>query len=323
VTVPAHEYSNGDANTRSSSFPRTDRASLRRQLPDRFLFEIGMAWKITGRDFPATVIPYLCVGVGTFLAAALPVRALPEVLLKVAVYGFLYVYAFTTVNQLACVEEDRANKPNRPLPQGLITRRWMIRRAIMTNILYAAAGFLFAIPWPTLAWLALIHLHNIRWTYRHWFFKNVVFITLGSVVQLTATWRLVAPAIPLAWPWILVTSLLAGIGCNVQDIRDVAGDRLAGRRTMPITWGEEKARVGLSLFLFAIPVIHYMALRWPHVDVRLLIPLGIPGAVIWLSAICFLAFRNPRSDNWSYQLFCCWWCASLLLQPLAINGQIG
>jgi 4-hydroxybenzoate polyprenyltransferase len=324
MRVSAHGYSRSITDTRSSNYPRSSRTSRVRRLSDRFLFEIIMAWKITARDFPATVIPYLCVGVGTFLAAALPVRELPAVLLKVVVYGFLYVYAFTTVNQLASIEEDRANKPNRPLPQGLITRRWMIRHAIVTNILYAASGFLFAVPWPTLTWLALIHLHNIRWIYRHWFFKNIVFIGLGAVVQLTATWGLVSPAASLPWSWICVASLLAGIGYNTQDIRDVAGDRLVGRKTMPIAWGEKKARIALSFVLFAIPVIQYLVLRSPRPGFGLVFSaaIGIPGAVIWLSAVCFLLFRNPRSDNWSYQLFCCWWCSTLLLQPLAVAAQI-
>jgi 4-hydroxybenzoate polyprenyltransferase len=283
-----------------------------------------MAWKITARDFPATLIPYLCVGVGTFFAAALPMHELPAVLLKVAVYGFLYVYAFTPINQLASIEEDRANKPNRPLPQGLITRRWMVQHAIATNILYAASGFLFAIPWPTLTWLALIHLHHVRRIYRHWFFKNIVFISGGAAVQLTATWGMVSPAASLPWLWIGVSSLLAGIGYNTQDIRDVAGDRLMGRKTMPIAWGEEKARIALCFVLFAIPVIQYMVLRGLRPDFGLvhLAALGIPGAVTWLSAVCFLLFRNPRSDNRSYQLFCCWWCSTLLLQPLAVAGQI-
>jgi 4-hydroxybenzoate polyprenyltransferase len=325
MRVPAHQYSTGSIGTRLSNYhPWSHQASQIRRLSARLLFEIIMAWKITARDFPATLIPYLCVGVGTFLAAALPMRELPTILLKLAVYGFLYVYAFTTVNQLTSIEEDRVNKPDRPLPQGLITRRWMFQHAIVTNILYAASGFLFAIPWPTLTWLALIHLHNIRWIYRHWFFKNIVFIGLGAAVQLTATWELISPAASPPWSWICVASLLAGIGYNVQDIRDVAGDRLVGRKTMPIAWGEKKARIALSFVLFAIPMVQYMALRSPRPGsgLVLLAAIGIPGAVVWLSAICFLLFQNPRSDNWSYQLFCFWWCSSLLLQPLAVAGQI-
>jgi 4-hydroxybenzoate polyprenyltransferase len=281
-----------------------------------------MAWRITIGDFPATVIPYLCAGIGIFLIAALPVREFPILLLKIVAYGFLYIYAFTTVNQLAGAEEDRANKPHRPLAQGLITRQWMIRHAVVTNILFVAAGFLFSIPWPTLTWLALIHLHNFRGTYRHWFFKNIVFISVGAGVELTATWGLVSPPAALPWPWICVTSLLAGIGCNTQDIRDVAGDRLAGRKTMSIAWGENHARIALALFLFAVPVIQYAAVPWPRLSAALLVPLGIPCAVIWLSATRFLLFRNPRSDHWSYQLFCFWWCSALLLQPLAVTGHI-
>ncbi|WP_406191054.1 UbiA family prenyltransferase [Streptomyces sp. NBC_01017] len=259
----------------------------------------------------------------TFIAAGLPARELPVVLLKILTYGFLYIYAFTTVNQLASGEEDAANKPHRPLAKGIVTRQWMIRRAVATNALFITIGFLFSIPWPTLTWLALIHLHNIfDRIYRHWFFKNVVFISLGAGVELTAVWGLTAPT-ALPWAWICVTSLLAGIGCNCQDIRDVVGDRLVRRKTMSVAWGERNARAAAVLILFSTPVIQYAVLPWPPPSAALLICLGIPCALIWLSATRFLLFRNPRSDHWSYQLFCFWWCSALLLQPLVITGYIG
>lgn len=280
-----------------------------------------MAWRVTVGDWPTTVIPYLCIGGSAFLVGMFPLRELPILLLKMLVYGFLYVYAFTTVNQLICVEEDRANKPHRPLAMGLVTRQWMARRAAATHVLFVAAGFLFGAPWPTLTWLAMIHLHNFRGIYLHWFFKNVIFITVGAAVEITATWEIISPHVALPWVWISVNSLLVGIGCNNQDIRDVAGDRLAGRRTMPIIWGEKKARIFIAAFLLAVPLIQYVAQPWPCPGVYLKATLGIPGAVIWVSATRYLIFQNPRSDHWSYQIYCFWWCSTLLLQPIAISGR--
>lgn len=32
------------------------------------------------------------------------------------------------------------------------------------------------------------------------------------------------------------------LAISVQDFRDIAGDRAAGRRTMPIVWGQRRAR---------------------------------------------------------------------------------
>jgi 4-hydroxybenzoate polyprenyltransferase len=280
-----------------------------------------MAWQITVGDFPATLIPCACICIGAFTVSQGSLLEFPRILLKVIVYGFLFIYAFDTVNQLTSTDEDRANKPRRPLAQGIVSEKWMARLATITNVLFVCVGFLLSVPWPTLTWLALIHLHKFRYAYRHWFFKNIIFITVGAGAEITATWGLVSPNLALPWRWICVTSLLAAIGCNTQDIRDVIGDRLVGRRTMPIAWSEDIARKILAIFLLLMPFIQFGALRWPIENFESTVSLVVPGALAWASAIRFLFLRYPRSDNISFQIFCLWWCSALLLQPVAVMSH--
>jgi 4-hydroxybenzoate polyprenyltransferase len=295
-----------------------DKRPTGRKVLSSLQFELLMAWRINVGDFPNTVVPYTCLCIGAFAISHGSLAELPQVLAKVVAFAFLFIYAFAAVNQLISIDEDRANKPGRPLACGIISRAWMVRRAVATNILFAAVGFMLSIPGPTLIWLALIHIHKFCGLYRHWLFKNVAFITIGAGVQCVATWGLVSPNHALPWRWICVTSVLAGIGGNTQDIRDVLGDRLVGRRTMSIAWGEDVARRVLAIILILIPFIQYGAVRWPIENLESMIALAIPAILVWASAIRFLLLTTPSSDNVSFQVFCLWWCSALLLQPLAV-----
>jgi 4-hydroxybenzoate polyprenyltransferase len=315
-TLPA-----ADAKTTVAKRRRFGAALIHRWFSWVF-FEIAMAWRITANDYLASTIPFFCLATSTWFVNRRGIADLPTVLIEIGAYGFLYIYAFCVMNQLGSDIEDRTNKPWRPLAAALVSRQWMINRAVLSNALFIAIGVLLGTPWPTLAWTALIVLENFTGFHRHWLTRNVLWISAGAAAMLIATYQIVIPAITPPWSWILVTSITAGIGCNAQDMRDIPGDQLMNRRTLPIAWGETRARICLAVALFTIPPIQYLLTDWQTRTAVLIPILSLSTGCIWISAVRLLALRGPRRDHWSYQIFCCWYCATLLLHPLAFSGRL-
>jgi 4-hydroxybenzoate polyprenyltransferase len=303
--------------------PRAPAAALMHRLYSWAVFEIAMAWRITANDHLASTIPFFCLATSTWFVSRHPIIDLPIVLIEVGIYGLLFIYSFCVVNQLGSEVEDRINKPWRPLATGLVSRQWIIKRAIASNLLFVTVGVWLHVPWPTLAWTALIALENFMGFHRHWFTRNVLWISAGTAVMLISTFQIVVPTTTPPWSWIAVTSVAAGIGCNAQDMRDIRGDLLINRKTLPIAWGETRARICVAIALFSIPLAQYLMTDW-QTRIEILIPvLALSTGCIWVSAIRLLTLRGARKDHWSYQIFCCWYCATLLLHPLAFSGRLG
>jgi 4-hydroxybenzoate polyprenyltransferase len=152
-------------------------------------------------------------------------------------YFSLYILAFAIQNQLVGLDEDQPNKPFRPLVRGLVSPSvarvwgWVVHPVFWGFAAYQRVlGF-------AVAWSVLVVWHNFGGGDSHWLYKNNVFISLGVMVEVGAVWTMVFPA-GLEWQWIVVLGLWCGTLAQVQDKRDVAGDRMMGRQTWAILYGE-------------------------------------------------------------------------------------
>jgi 4-hydroxybenzoate polyprenyltransferase len=192
--------------------------------------------------------------------------------------------ASNIVNQIADLEIDRTNKPERPL----VTREISIRRAWALAIF----GYLIAIlptwivvpyPYQTLSerLSAPLHLHAAFFIYcigalatfvysfpafgrtkRHWLAANAtIAITRGGLLKV-AGWAFVAPV--TFWePWaiggIFALFLLGTV--STKDFSDMEGDREHGCVTLPIRFGVTRAARIIAPF-FVLPWILIPILAW-------------------------------------------------------------
>jgi 4-hydroxybenzoate polyprenyltransferase len=281
------------------------------------LGEIALSWRFTGRDIRTNIIPQLLFTLAalSFIASwstATILSALGWALL----YFWLYSYVFCLPTQITGAEEDRINKPERPIPAGLVSARGAFLRWISVMIVYAGLGwFLGVLKW-VLLWEAVTVMYAYGGLDRHWFTKNFVAMALGTTAQLGAAWELVTPLNPAAWRGVLVISVLAGVTALVQDFRDVEGDRATGRRTLPIAIGDGPARrVVITLFLLAP-----MALYWGVMPTE---PSGAAaGCFAGLSLLALVIagrltlFRDRAADHQTYITYSYWYC--LLLASMII-----
>jgi 4-hydroxybenzoate polyprenyltransferase len=205
--------------------------------------ELDLFFSFSWRDWSATIIPGSIWGLG----AALSDPVSPPVLLyrfsRLIVWLSLYVYSFNLCNQIIGISEDRLNKPDRPIPAGKVTPAAAKRRAKVVIVAFLAIGmFPPGVVAETICWIVTTIWGCWVSAGHHWLGKNSVLIPAGTYALLSGAWKCLAFYTPKTHSHILALALWAGVMTNLQDMRDVAGDRATGRRTMPVVYGDIMAR---------------------------------------------------------------------------------
>ncbi|MFB7917123.1 UbiA family prenyltransferase [Streptomyces sp. NPDC056061] len=209
-----------------------------------------------------------------------------------ALYFWLYIYGFTLTNQLYGVEEDRVNKPFRPLVTGRSSYRGAQRRAVVVLLLFPAVAWWLGVLFWALAWEATYLLTNVaRWE-RHWFLKNLS-MGIGVTVQLAAAWTIVAPLTPSAWRWVITLAVSIWLLIPLQDLRDVKGDLVNDRRTFPIALGERFTRAYLATGFALLPVVVHLLLLEPSASPWKYPLEAVLAAISWLVAVRVVGPRSP------------------------------
>ncbi|RAJ67113.1 4-hydroxybenzoate polyprenyltransferase [Streptomyces sp. Amel2xB2] len=228
------------------------------RIPRLVWHEIFVSYRFNSNDLYSTVVPASCFVVAAIRHAGLgPSQAASTVAGAVA-YFWLFIYGSSLINQITGVEEDRLNKPFRPLVTGDSTMAGAKRRLAAVHVLFPALGLLLGVVEWALLWQFLFMLHYAWGGHRNWVAKNLL-IALGVVSQLAAAWQMVTPITEPVWWWIATMAVMTFLIIGVQDLRDVEGDRTLNRRTMPIALGDRRCRRCLAgSFVLLLPVTHFV-----------------------------------------------------------------
>ncbi|MGE5276209.1 MAG: UbiA family prenyltransferase [Acidobacteriota bacterium] len=192
--------------------------------------------------------------------------------------------ASNIVNQIADLEIDRENKPERPLVTGEISieRAW-VAAATLYALAIVPTWIVVPYPYETLAQRigAPLHLHAaffIYWlgalatfvysfpsfgrTKRHWLAANVtIAIPRGGLLKV-AGWAFVASvAVWEAWAIGGIFALFLLGATSTKDFSDMEGDRAHGCVTLPIRFGVGRAARMIAPF-FVLPWLLIPILAW-------------------------------------------------------------
>ncbi|KAJ7140640.1 UbiA prenyltransferase family-domain-containing protein [Mycena epipterygia] len=277
--------------------------------------ELDLFFAFSWRDWSATIIAGSIWGIGAVLSGPVSAPALLYRFPRLVVWLSLYMYSFNLCNQLIGVDEDRLNKPDRPIPSGKVTPAGARRRAIVVVVAFLAIGMISPrVIVETICWV--ITTSWVCWTSagHHWLGKNGVVISIGAWALLSGAWKCLASYTPETQRYILALALWASIMTNIQDIRDVAGDRAIGRKTMPIVYGDIVAR-RLITFL-GIPL--GLLMLWLG-SVLATAPATITLVHILLGYRVMNASEGPRYDHKTYMMQTYIFC--FMLTVLAISGS--
>jgi len=205
-----------------------------------------------------------------------------------------------TLNQVADLEIDRINKPDRPLPSGRTTRRAALVFCVAAYLVALALAFAVALPAGVLfsagALLSVIYSIGPR-TKRSWLLANLTIALARGLFLKVAGWATVRPP-DTAEPWLIggVFALYTFGAINSKDFADVEGDRAAGVRTAIVAHGARCAAwIGAPFFVLPFVAIPALALAGLLTgDAWRLLALGL-GLALWGAYAAWLMLRDPDS----------------------------
>jgi 4-hydroxybenzoate polyprenyltransferase len=228
--------------------------------------------------------------------------------------------ASNIVNQIADLEIDRKNKPDRPLVTGEvgIPRAWLIAAVLYV---LAIVPTWIVVPYPYVSFAdrmaAPLHLHAAFFIYcigalatfvysfrafgrakRHWFWANfTIAVTRGGLLKV-AGWSFVASVLHgEAWAIGGIFALFLLGATSTKDFSDMEGDRAHGCVTLPVRFGVARAARIMAPF-FVLPWLLIPVFTWLPGDSRLtgnsvfLSALGVVLAA-WGVYVAGLLLKNP------------------------------
>ncbi|MCS7230120.1 MAG: geranylgeranylglycerol-phosphate geranylgeranyltransferase [Candidatus Kryptonium sp.] len=225
----------------------------------------------------------LIAGLTIFFGVLIFGKGLPDLFklaLLAGIAGALIDAGGNVINDYFDVEIDKVNKPNRPIPSGLISRGF----ALLIYFVLTTAGLFFASFLNEVAFgiaffsVFVIFLYSYKLkgvplvgNFTVAFMTGLAFVFAGSVV---GNFR------DSIFPFVF--AFLINFGREiVKDIEDIEGDSKAGIRTFPIVSGVERA-VFISVLVFIVLILatfvpylvgiynHFYALIILGVDVGLI-----------------------------------------------------
>jgi len=276
-----------------------------------FLRELHIVWQFIWRDIWATIIPTLLFLVAAWQNQSLSFGELILGLGRGFIYFGLYIFPFCIANQMVGIEEDKINKPDRPIITGLVSYQGAQVRFVASMIAYSLVGWWFGILELTLIWQICIILHNFGGWSKYWLTKDLI-MGVGAIAELAGSWQLVTPMTPVAWQWTLIIASIVTLLSPLQDFRDLDGDRAIGRNTFPIAFGESAGRAIMGLGFGLLPVVIHLGLMMPAGNSLNVMFWDIAQALIsWTIATRIVVYRTPKADHHTYMMLLYWYCLVL------------
>jgi 4-hydroxybenzoate polyprenyltransferase len=257
---------------------------------------VGTIWRFMR---PAT-LPAVVAGVGGGAVAAS--GGWPEsstALVAAVCSAILLTGASNGINQIADLDTDRVNCPDRPLPAGRLTvsHAWSLVAVLI--VLSFAVAALVNLPYlicimVTLPVTAAYSLPPLRMK-RVPLLANAAIATPRGLLMVIAGWAAGGGAdrreawILGALAWVYVFG-----AATTKDFADVEGDRATGCRTLPLIWGPRAAARFVAPFLVLPFLVYPLAggLGWLPGGVA---PWGALGGLLAAAGLvaATLLLRNP------------------------------
>ncbi|KAJ5291526.1 hypothetical protein N7478_000777 [Penicillium angulare] len=220
-------------------------------------------------------------------------------------YTWFNLLGFAINNQRSprSISEDKLNKPWRPIAAGRLTPaqahtagRLSIVIAIAASIA-AGGGFVQSI---LLAVFGTIY-NDFGGGDNHWLVRNLLnaagFTSFASGTLEVALQA--APSLSII-SWIFLVGLVVGTTVHVQDMYDQPGDAAAGRYTLPLVIGDEKARWSIACSVTAWSL--FCPFYWSSSPVGYLAPLVLG---LWVSTRS-LTKRTVQEDRVTFRIYNAW-----------------
>lgn len=297
------------------------------QMLRRIYHIFDVVWGFTESDFGTFVIPDMAFGLLGALASATLVdgdrSSSFETLLRIPallIYNWSNLVVFDLANQRGAdsVAEDKINKPWRPIPMGKITIE-QTRRAMIV-----AVPLSLALNWYQGVWTEGLLIHVTTWMYNDLgggdeFLVRDALAATGYAMFNSGSLKIAGCREPTGPPgcglnarglaWTAIISGIIFTTMQIQDLKDVEGDRGRGRKTVVLHVGERFSRWSIALCVLAWSCI--CVYFWGAEVASSTVVASLAAIIAWR----VVGVRNQPADRITWQLWCLW-LISLYLLPV-------
>jgi 4-hydroxybenzoate polyprenyltransferase len=276
------------------------------------LAEITLIWKFIRYDVSATIVPGTIFTLVSAISARVPATRLVVLLLIAFIHFFLFIYIFDLSNQLNSLEEDRLNKPDRPIPSGYITRKQSSYRFFLGIVIFLMVGMIANVFLQDIIWLFSLLIYNHTSLGKTWWFKNLN-VSIGVWCMLSAAAHIGNSTAAYLYAWAFWTALIQFPLIAISDLRDVAGDRAIGRHTLPTLLGDRICRLYLITALLLTPLYTHFTMYVPFgINSTTLAAEIFPTLLLVIIALRIATYKTAKADHQTYILFTVWYIVHLL-----------
>lgn len=272
--------------------------------------ECIITWAMCQNNFPGIAGCFFGGLMPRIVVIGQPMDVTAGVLLRTAGIALMWEYVLDVCNTSTAVDEDRLNKPHRPIPAGLITlqqsrMRWAISWTLMplaALVFYGKEVCYFFICWEL--WLIVFYVWPAN---DHWFMKAVMAAgpclmmlrLLNHLVQDIPSWQV------CIWPD-LFSALWTLLTVHLQDFRDIEGDRSSHAKTLPLILSasaQARLRWGTAFILI---LSCFLSMFWVWTRAACISTLLTGALFYWSSSVLAYYTFEAKSPEECRRLYS-WW----------------
>ncbi|KAI4168865.1 MAG: hypothetical protein LQ343_006078 [Gyalolechia ehrenbergii] len=228
----------------------------------------------------------------------------------------LLVFNVSNQRRPEAISEDAINKPWRPLPAGRLQRSHANCLLVVLHPVAAVISYSVGALFPCIAFQILTFTYNDLKAGENWKLRNVVnaggFISFLTGALLVVRGSLQYEHSTQILCWMSLLAVMIASTKHVQDLYDQDGDKLRGRKTIPLVFGDSTARRTIALAVSAWSFV--MPTYWRLSPLKY-VPSVVLGLVI-ASRLAGGTRRDIADDKRTYKLWSLW-IISLYILPLS------
>ncbi|MCJ1230010.1 hypothetical protein MMC12_006681 [Toensbergia leucococca] len=279
----------------------------------------------TADDFTSIVVPKTTCGILISLAGTLFQQpdSVVEVILRTPLVIFwiwinLLLFTVSNQSQAGAIEEDAENKPWRPIPAGRLTAH---QAQVLIKCLYPvtiSASLWLGGLYPCLALHILTYWYNELGGGETWLLRNLLnssgYLSFIAGAIQVAMHSQSLEYTGMALKWFALIAMVISTTMHIQDLYDQEGDRLRDRKTVPLVFGDVRARHSIVIGVMAWSIIGPAVLKQ---NILGFMPTVAMGAIV-ATRLLDESKRSVSDDKRTFKLWSLW-IISLYLLPLSLR----
>ncbi len=219
-------------------------------------------WLFTYSDIKTIIVPQCVFGICSSIFNSALVAGSPDAdSVKNGLLRAPLVIAWVWIVLLSCnidnqrdtgsIEEDKINKPWRPLAAGRLNQTkafWIMMVAHFLGIAYSAVLGVLTVKLATIVWLWIYH--DPRLSDEYWVIRNAInalaYVSFSvGAVSVAAGGNITVTGLQ----WFAITGAIILSTIQIQDLPDIIGDAARGRKTMPLVTGCQPCRWSIAILV--------------------------------------------------------------------------